>query len=233
VKPFVENLNLYAVMDEQVMFPTAVLVGEYLRLKSEIGNGSKNKRMETNETLATIYTRRAVRKYQEKQVDKELIEQIIDAGRMAPSAMNRQLWKFYVLTDRKLINSLSPFIVKVANKVLNWAHGVDPSKTADIIFHNAPAVIFITAPKKNQWVALDVGMCCQNMMLAAKSLGLDTCPIGLAKFLEETEKISILGMSHSEQIQLALIVGYGDERPAVHERKRDNVKFVTASEELV
>lgn len=233
VKPFVEVLILYGVMEEEVMFPAAVLVGEFLKLNSESRNRSKNKRMETNETLATIYERRAVRKYKEKPVDKALIDQIIDAGRMAPSAMNRQLWKFYVLTDRNLITSLSPFIVKVANKVLNWAQGADHSKTTDIIFHHAPAVIFITAPKKNKWAALDVGMCCQNMMLAAKSLGLDSCPIGLAKFLEKTEKISILGMLHSEQIQLALTVGYGDERPAVHERKKDNVKFVTTSAALV
>lgn len=187
--------------------------------------------MTTNETLTTIYQRRAVRKYKETPVDKVLIEQIIDAGRMAPSAMNRQLWKFYVLTDRELISSLSPLIVKVANKVLSWAHGVDHSKTSDIIFHNAPVVIFITGPKKNPWVALDIGMCCQNMMLAAKSLGLDTCPIGFAKFLEKTDKISLLGMSPSEQIHLALIVGYGDESPLVHERKKDNVKFITRSAE--
>lgn len=184
--------------------------------------------MTTNETLATIYQRRAVRKYKDIPVDKALIEQIIDAGRMAPSAMNRQLWKFYVLTDRKLINSLSPLIVKVANKVMALVNSIIHSTTTDIIFHNAPVVIFITGPKKNPWVALDIGMCCQNMMLAAKSLGLDTCPIGFAKFLEKTDKISILGMSRSEQIALALIVGYGDEQPSVHERRTDNVKYVTA-----
>ncbi len=179
-----------------------------------------------NETLKTIYQRRAVRQYKDKPVDKALIGQIIDAGRMAPSAMNRQPWKFYVLTNKEQIRSLSPTIVKVANKVLSWVHGMDSSKTTDIIFHNAPVVIFITAPKNNRWAALDVGMCCQNMMLAARSLGLDTCPIGLAKFLEKTDKVSILGMSSSEQIQLALILGYGDEDPPVHERKKDNVKVI-------
>lgn len=179
-----------------------------------------------NEVLRIIYERRAVRKYRDQAVDKKLIEQIIDAGRMAPSAMNRQLWKFYVLTDKKLIDSLSPTIVKVANKVLSWAHGIDRTKTTDIIFHNAPVVIFVTAPKKNNWASLDIGMCCQNMMLAAKSLGLDTCPIGFAKLLEKTDKISILGLSSSEEIKLAIIVGYGDENPPVHERKRDNVKFL-------
>jgi len=161
-----------------------------------------------------------------KPVDKALIEQIIDAGRMAPSAMNRQLWKFYVMTDRKQISALSPTIVKVANKVLSWAHGMDSTKTTDIIFHNAPVVIFITGPKKNEWAALDIGMCSQNMMLAAKSLGLDTCPIGFAKLLEKTDKLSVLGMSSSEEIKLAIIIGFGDEDPPVHERKKDNVKYL-------
>jgi len=179
-----------------------------------------------NETLKTIYQRRAVRKYKDQPVDKALIEQIIDAGRMAPSAMNRQLWKFYVMTDRKQISALSPTIVKVANKVLSWAHGMDSTKTTDIIFHNAPVVIFITGPKKNEWAALDIGMCSQNMMLAAKSLGLDTCPIGFAKLLEKTDKLSVLGMSSSEEIKLAIIIGFGDEDPPVHERKKDNVKYL-------
>jgi nitroreductase len=180
-----------------------------------------------NETLKTIYQRRAVRKYKDQPVDKALIEQIIDTGRMAPSAMNRQLWKFYVLMDKKQIGSLSPAIVKVANQFLNWAHGMDKSKTTDIIFHNAPVVIFVTAPKKNEWAAIDIGMCSQNMMLAAKSLGLDTCPIGLAKFLNKPN--TVLGMSSSEEIKLAIVVGYGDEQPEVHERKKDNVKFVATT----
>lgn len=89
-------------------------------------------------------------------------------------------------------------------------------------------VIFISAPRKNRWAPIDVGMCCQNMMLAAKSLGLDTCPVGLAKFLEKTDKVSILGMSPREEIQLALIVGYGDETPPTHKRKKNNLKFIKA-----
>lgn len=45
----------------------------------------------------SIYERRSIRKYQDKQVEKELIEKIIDAGRMAPSAKNRQPWQYIVL----------------------------------------------------------------------------------------------------------------------------------------
>lgn len=44
-----------------------------------------------------IYNRRSIRKYLDKQVSKELIEQIIDAGRVSPSAKNRQPWRYIVL----------------------------------------------------------------------------------------------------------------------------------------
>ncbi|MBL7852572.1 MAG: nitroreductase [Cyclobacteriaceae bacterium] len=180
-----------------------------------------------NPTMETIYQRRAVRKYKDQPVDPSLMEQIISAGRMAPTVMNRQEWKFYVLMGKKAIASLSPGIVKVASKVLNWAHGADPATAGDIIFHGAPAVIFITGPARSEWAAMDIGMCSQNIMLAAKSLGLDTCPIGLVKFLEKTDKFASLGIPKSEHIYLAIIVGYGDEQPEVHERKKDNIKFLT------
>ena len=51
-----------------------------------------------NETLKTIYFRRAVRKYGPAPVPKKLIDEILDAARMAPTSMNKQAWKFYVVT---------------------------------------------------------------------------------------------------------------------------------------
>lgn len=195
-----------------------------------------------NPVIKAIYERRAVRKYTKQPVERQLIEQIIAAGRMAPSAINKQLWKFYVLTDRTEIHAFSSEIAKVAMKgfrkigvkgimkmakeLLHFSHGLDFIIAPDPIFHNAPVVIFITAPKFQEWAALDIGMCCQNMMLAAKSFGLDSCPIGLAKFVEHTDSYSRLNIPSSEQIHLAIIVGYGNEVPSVHERKKDNVIFL-------
>jgi nitroreductase len=198
---------------------------------------------QANATLQTIYDRRAVRKFKDKAIDRETINHLIDAGRMAPSGMNRQPWRFYVVTDKKLISTMSKEIAKVSVKqiakislkeitksILQYLHSPHDFKfmnASDFIFHGAPLVIFLTAPRENEWAALDIGMCSQNMMLAAKSLGLESCPIGLAKFIEETESISRLGISKSETVLLALIFGYGDETPEVHERKKDNVFFVS------
>lgn len=196
-----------------------------------------------NEILQTIYDRRSVRKFTKVAVSKKLIEHILDAGRMAPSAINKQPWKFYVVTDKELIHTMSKQIAKVSVKqiakigikeivksiwhYIHSPHDLNFFNQSDFIFHDAPTVIFVTAPKDNEWAALDIGMCCQNMMLAAKSLGLDSCPVGLAKFVEETKAFSKLGISKKETVHLAVLIGYGDEIPEIKERKKDNAFYVS------
>jgi nitroreductase len=192
-----------------------------------------------------IYERRAVRKYDDRPVSKDLIEQVLDAGRMAPSAMNKQPWHFYVLTKKETIESFSREIAAVALKgtlksgisgikqvikaaagLLHFAHGINLLLSKDPVFYGAPVVIFLTASRDNDWASLDIGMCAQNMMLAAKAAGLDTCPIGFGKFVEKTKIYSRLHVPDSEEVKLAIILGYGDETPEIHERIRDNVLYI-------
>lgn len=195
-----------------------------------------------NEVIQNINNRRAVRKFKSKTVERILIEQILNAGRMAPSALNKQPWRFYVLTEKESIHSISKEIAKVTVKhvaklgikeivksILHYIHSPKDFSffsQSDFVFHDAPVVIFVTAPNDNEWAPIDIGMCCQNMMLAAKSLGLDSCPVGLAKFIEETKMVSRLGLSKKETVQLAVLIGYGDEVPELKERKKDNVVFI-------
>ncbi|HEY0654391.1 MAG TPA: nitroreductase [Chryseosolibacter sp.] len=178
--------------------------------------------------MQIIYGRRAVRKYKGRPVEKNLIEQIVDAGRMAPSGMNLQPWKFYVVTEGDLIQQMDDQIRVVVADVYKMPEMVEFLKTNNPIFHGAPVVIFITAPKANEWAALDIGMCAQNMMLAAKAAGLDTCPIGLGKFIERTTLFSQLGVQATDHVLLSLSLGYGDEKPLLHDRKKDNLFYVRA-----
>ena len=198
--------------------------------------------MLSNETLGTIYTRRSIRKYKDQKVDKELIDQIINAGRMAPSAINMQPWNFYILTDKQKIQEYSKAIksiaanqvfkmgiktlLKTAVSAMKMSHGIDFKKGKDVVFHGAPVVIFITADIHNEWAPLDIGMCVQNMLLAAKSLGLDTCPVGFAKYIGETEIYNELNISKSDKVMLAVILGYGDETPELINRKKDNAVYL-------
>ena len=158
----------------------------------------KQPEISMNPTLNTIYQRRAVRKFKDIPIERKLIEQLLDAGRMAPFCRkNKQPWKFYILTDKESIKEFSKETAKAAAKgmlksgvkavvknalsSLSSFHLSDAAnfvKGEDPIFHSAPVVIFIAAPKDNEWAGLDIGMCSQNIMLAAKSLGLDSCPVG-------------------------------------------------------
>jgi len=205
-----------------------------------------NEQVNGTGALKVIYERRAVRKYKNRPVEDELIEAVIDAGTMAPSAINKQPWRFYILTNRDTIKSFSKEITAVAAKefirtgennllkttgnVLHSFHGASLLKGTDPIFHDAPVVIFITAPKVDEWAALDVGMCAQNMMLAAKALGLDSCPLGLAKFVEQTNIFYKLRVPATEQVHLAVVLGYGDEFPETHKRLKDNAVFIDKKE---
>lgn len=195
-----------------------------------------------NDTLTTIYERRAVRKYKNKPVAKEIIEQIMDAGRMAPSAVNMQPWRFYVLTDKEMIRAFSNAVKKGAVKgifksgikkitktvmsALTFPAKADFMKRDDMVFHGAPVVIFITSPNDNEWAPLDIGMCAQNMMLAAKSLGVDSCPVGMAKYVEFTDMYEKLNIGKDERVNLAIVFGYGDETPLVHVRSLNNVNYI-------
>ncbi len=195
-----------------------------------------------NETLKTIYERRAVRKYKNVPVDKGLIDLLVDAGRMAPSAMNRQPWKFYILTDRAKIGAYSKEIAGIAVKEirhLNVRQAIEMTLSAfhlstmirflikdDHIFYGAPIVILITSPKEDEWGALDIGMCAQNIMLAARAVGLDTCPVGFAKFITQTRDYYLLNIPDSEQVHLAITIGYGDEHPETHERIENNAIYL-------
>ena len=192
--------------------------------------------MLSNETLGTIYTRRSVRKYKNQEVDKHLIEDIINAGRMAPSAINMQPWGFYVLTDKERIKKYSKAkqvfnmgiksLIKTAVSAVKMADGLNFGIEEDPVFHGAPVVIFVTGDKNNEWASLDIGMCVQNMLLAAKSIGLDTCPIGYAKYVDQTDIYSELNIPGTEKVMLAVILGYGDEEPEVHKRIMDNLTYL-------
>jgi nitroreductase len=192
--------------------------------------------------LDVIYERRAVRKYKNQPIERNIVEEIIDAGRMAPSAINKQPWKFYVLMDKATIKSFSKEIAHVAlkdfaqsgiekikrtaNNLLHFVHDFNFDALSDPIFHGAPVVIFLTAPRDNEWAPIDIGMCAQNMMLAAKAFGLDSCPVGLGKFVEHTKIFSQLNVPNSEDVVISIIFGYGDEKPEMHKRKSDNIIFI-------
>src|SRR5579871_521001 len=116
--------------------------------------------------IDVIYRRRAVRSYTDQPVARNIVEEILDAGRMAPSAINKQPWKFYILTNKDTIKTFSREIAKVTARTFAKQHTGDVLKVAfqflhmlkegelfkrpDPIFHGAPVVVFIAAARENE-----------------------------------------------------------------------------------
>jgi len=63
-------------------------------------------------------------------------------------------------------------------------------------------------------------------MLAAKALGLDSCPVGFARYVTQTPDYFSLNIPAEEQIQIALVIGHGDDRPEPHERIENNAVYL-------
>jgi nitroreductase len=113
----------------------------------------------------TIITRRSIRKYKKQPIPKETLQKLFEAACQAPSAGNQQPWHFILLDDRKILNVIHTFhpsakILKEADKAILVCGDLDLEKF------------------KGYWM-IDCAAATQNILLAAHSLGLGACWLGL------------------------------------------------------
>ena len=112
-----------------------------------------------NEAIKNILERRSVRKFSDKQIPKEELDLIIKAGLYAPSAMNKQTWKFTVLTKSEDIQELAKAVEKQLGR-----EGYDMYK---------PTVLIIPSNERESKYGRDDNACAlENIFLAAWSLGI-------------------------------------------------------------
>lgn len=177
-----------------------------------------------NDVVETIMMRRSVRKYQDRQVEHEKLALIAKCGIHAPSGMNQQPWAVRVVENQAFIDGLTE-IFKKENP-----EQVKRDANFKNMFRNAPNIICVASPKDGSG-QLDAGMMAENMMLAAKSLGLGTCCLGgPVRFLNTNEACR----PYLEQLQIPadyelcyiLAVGYPDETPAEKLRDESKIMFV-------
>lgn len=165
-----------------------------------------------NDVIQNIKSRRSVRKYTSKQVSDELIEQIIQAGTYAPSAHNQQPWHFTIVQNKELINHISKISKEeMAKSDSDWysKKGNDESFN---LFYGAPTIIIISGKEKAFSSLTDCSAAIQNMMLAANSLGLATCWIGLIKFFFNVEdEVKKLNLPEGFIPYYAICLGYEDD----------------------
>jgi nitroreductase len=167
--------------------------------------------------IEIIRGRRSVRKYKDAPVEKKSVDLILEAARLSPTARNAQELRYKVITDRTLISQLS----EETKNIIRKENPSFPLREAPL-FYDAPLLIIITGPKDNSWVETDAALAVQNIMLQATELGLGSCFIGMAKFMEKDRNIMDLArISDGQMIAAAVICGYPDEEPTEKEKKMD------------
>ncbi|HEY5586107.1 MAG TPA: nitroreductase family protein [Ruminiclostridium sp.] len=141
-----------------------------------------------NETLKTILTRRSIRKYEEKQIKDEELQNILEAGKFAPSAMNQQSWHFTVIQNKEMLQNLNETcktaFMKSGNKGFE-----DMAKSENFsIFYNAPTFIIVSGDQKAIAPQCDGSLAIENMFIAAESLAIGSCWIHAMSFLFSTQE---------------------------------------------
>lgn len=185
--------------------------------------------------ISAIENRRSIRKYKDTPVSRRMVEEVIRAGILAPSAMNAQPWRFVVATGESKED-----VMKVMEQGLerekiepllpdHTNHITGVGRTMSVM-RQAPVVIFIVneqAPDfsrelTNQERIMEIfhtqsiGAAIENMALTAADMGLGTLWIGHT-FFAQKELCQWLGVKG--QHIAALTLGYPDESPAPRPRK--------------
>ena len=156
------------------------------------------------EVMEAIRTRHSVRKYQKKQINREDLETIIEAGLRAPNAGGRQGSMIVGIHNAELSEKIGKLnIAKFDRSALlgSYVSEEQPSIIDDPTiksgFYGAPSVCVIFGPENFLYSVADAFCCAENMIIAAKSLGISSCiiargeetfdnPEGM-KFLEQWE----------------------------------------------
>ena len=145
--------------------------------------------MNPENLLEFIKNRRSIRSFQDKQIPDNEIQMILEAGRWAPSASNKQPWEFYIIKDKEMLKEIS--------------------KNASFGRHikRAPFAIAIVGKKiiSPNYYIQDTSLVSMTMMLMAWTLGIGTCWTGA---LDRKKVKELLGLDENDYLLTVLPMGY-------------------------
>jgi nitroreductase len=148
-----------------------------------------------------ILTRRSIRLYEKKDIPEEVLEQIFETGRQAPSAVNKQPIHFVIVKDNEIKKELS-------NGLFNR------------FVKNAPIVIVgcadINSLLTGKWAIVDATISMQNMVIASWALGVGSCWLG--DFNEKKVK-ELLRIPDKWKVVALVTLGYPNEQPKQKNKK--------------
>jgi len=151
--------------------------------------------------IDTVLSRRSIRRYEKQDIPKDVLDKILEAGRQAPSAGNKQPWHFIVLSDYDIKEKLS--------------HG----KWNTFVKDSAITIVgcgYIGDEYGRKWSTVDISIALQNMVIAAWGLGIGSCWIGDFK---EAEVKSLLNIPEDRKVIALVTFGYPAEMIESRQKK--------------
>lgn len=165
-----------------------------------------------------VKERRSIRKFINKKIEREKIENIIKMASYAPSWKNTQISRYTVIEDRKCINKIAQ------DCVLDFEFNRN-------IIKNAPMIIVISTisqrsgyekdgsfstSKGDRWEMFDAGIATQTFCLAACNEGVGSVVMGI---FDEEKLHEVLNLPENQKVAAILALGYSDEKPIMPRRK--------------
>lgn len=161
-----------------------------------------------------ILSRRTIRQFKPDPVARGILEQLVNAARLAPSAANLQPLEFVVVDEEELRSQVFP--------CLKWAGYISPEGNPKPGQEPvAYIVVLANLEVKEKGYEHDVGAAVENMILAAWEKGIGSCWI---KSVDREKVFEILKIPGKYEIDSFLALGYPAEKPQVEEMK-DSVKY--------
>jgi nitroreductase len=161
------------------------------------------------DVLEAIKGRRSVRKYTQEPVSEEQVNQILEAGRWAPSRGNSQPWKFIVLEDTQIRKELAEAI-----------------PNGKFLAEAPQGIAIVIDPKSSKHPEQEGAAAIQNMLLTAHALGLGTCWISVYGTDCEQKAKHILLIPEEELLVSVVSIGYPAETPEKGRKGLDEITFV-------
>ena len=170
-----------------------------------------------NKVLKTIKSRVSCRSYSDKKVSLKKAMMVAEAGKFAPSGMNRQIANIYVINSKRNVEKLRRLSLEIRNK--------------DCMY-GAKTIILVAGPRDDRFTYQDCSCILENMFVATHSLNLASCWINqFDEFFQTKNGLKVkkaLGIPEDFMVVGSCILGYPaeDDVLAVKDRKEDFIKVL-------
>ena len=182
-----------------------------------------------NETLKNIATRYSCRDFKDTPLTGEQVEELVKAALAAPSAMNMQPWHIIMITDKSLVDELDAEGMNILRDAEDKSGYERMMSRGGKLFYNAPSLALVLSDGSS-WGTFDCGILCQNIVLAAESMGLGTCIVGMAGIPLDGPKSEDykkrLGFPEGHKFAVGVLVGEINSGKEPHEQDRSKVSYV-------